>query len=469
MHSRSSRSATVPSSLTPPCRELPWLPLSADRGNVATWIAGAVIAHSLAGAALAGGFTSGSIIVERIGDGVTGLAGAAAAVAVIEYAASGGAPLSTVLLPSSGSDQVTDSASATSNGYLNVHAGLVAVPGYNSALGTASVASTNTKVATLLDASGSVASRTLFPTGGPAGEPPSPFSGNNFRSMIATGANTFYSVGTASGTPNTGGVWYYNGSAFTQISSTATGQPTNLRVVNIFGNQLYVSSGSGAFLGISSVGSGLPTEANQTATLQIDLGTGGSAYGFVMFDTDGNGSLDRAYVADERATAANGGINRFDLSDSAWTRTGTAFRFDTATGLLSSATASVVSIRGLTGSYDSATSTATLFATTTETTNNRLVSLVDTGTLSTSTSFATLATAGANYVFRGVDLFVTESAPTCRADLDGSRTVDGQDLAVVLAAWGPVNGSSTADFDGNGEVDGQDLAVILAGWGPCPN
>jgi len=47
------------------------------------------------------------------------------------------------------------------------------------------------------------------------------------------------------------------------------------------------------------------------------------------------------------------------------------------------------------------------------------------------------------------------------ADLDGSGTVDGGDLAALLADWGGV----ASDLDGSGTVDGGDLAALLAAWG----
>ena len=253
------------------------------------------------------GFTVGNLLVERIGSGgATALSSAAFPVAVQEYLPAGGSAVQTIELPSSGANQVTDSGTATSNGYLNSFNGVLALPGYNSAAATASVAGSNTKVGTVLGTDGNVASRTLFPTGGPAATPASPFSGNNFRSMIATGQSTFYATGTASGTPNTGGVWYYDGSAFTQLSTALT----NIRNVEIYNNQLYVSSSSGSFLGISSVGTGMPTTSGQTVNVAIDMGTGASPYGFVLFDTDTNGTLDLAYIADDR-TAAGGGLQKW--------------------------------------------------------------------------------------------------------------------------------------------------------------
>ncbi len=54
----------------------------------------------------------------------------------------------------------------------------------------------------------------------------------------------------------------------------------------------------------------------------------------------------------------------------------------------------------------------------------------------------------------------------CPADLTSDRRVDGNDLTVLLAAWGSSGGS--ADINGSGVVDGNDLTALLAGWGICP-
>ena len=368
--------------------------------SIATVVAPAAPAH-------AAPFSGGSLVVERIGNGTTTLSSSAAQISVLEVTTAGSLT-QTIILPSGTSDPQTDSGSATSNGYLNTYGGFVSVPGYNNAAGTAGVASLNSKVNSLLGTSGTVVTRTLFPTGGPTGTPPSPFSGNNYRSSIATSGSTFYGVGTSNGSPVTGGAWYFDGTAFTQVSSTATGQVTNLRNVEIYNNQLFFSTGSGTSRGVYSVGSGLPTTSGQTATSLINMGGTAEAYGFVLFDTNNDSTLDLAYVADDRTNVTAGGINRFNFSGGAWSQTGSAFRFDTSSSLLTTSTAaaggSLVSIRGLTGTYDAATSTATLFATTTQTSNNSLISFLDTGSLSTSTTFNTLQSAGTNFVFRGVDV-----------------------------------------------------------------
>lgn len=356
--------------------------------------------------ALLAAFTAGNLVVSRVGDGSTTLGSAATNVAIQEFATTGGSAVQTISLPGSGADQVTDSGSATSNGYINTRLGNLGIPGYNSATGTGSVAGSNTKVGTVYGSDGNRASRNVFPTGGPAATPPSPFSGNNFRSMIPTSSSTFYASGTSSGTPSTGGVWYYDGSNFTQVSSTATGQLTNIRNVEIYGGQLYVSSSSGTFVGISSVGTGLPVTTGQSATLQINLGTG-SPYGFVMFDTDNDGTLDRAYIADDR-NVAGAGLQKWTLSSGTWSNSWSLL-VNASNSLSATAGTGYAGLRGLTGTFINGT--ATLFATTTETSNNRLISISDTGS-TTPTTASSIATAGTNYVFRGVDLAPDSAAPT---------------------------------------------------------
>ncbi len=373
-------------------------------------------------------FTSGNVVVERIGDGSTALSGSAAPIAIVEFKPDG-TTKQTITTDFTGSNLLTDSGTATSNGYLGSNGAFLAVPGVNAAAGTTGVASLNTKAANIFSAAGVVANRATFPTGGPTGTPPSPFSGNNYRGIFPTSSTTFYASGTASGTPNTGGPWYFDGTNFTQLSTTVT----NIRNIAVFNKQLYVSSSSGAFLGVSSVGAGTPTTAGQTTTLVIDGGTGASTYGFVFFDTDGNGVLDRAYLADDRASAG-GGLRRYDFNGSVWTNT-YSLLFNTNTNALTTTTGTgIIGIRGLTGKWDRSTSTATLFATTTEATNNKLVSITESG--SAPTVFTTVATAGGtSYVFRGVGLAPAPSS----VDLSKYVRVGRYDLPEPTRTTPPAN------------------------------
>jgi hypothetical protein len=53
----------------------------------------------------------------------------------------------------------------------------------------------------------------------------------------------------------------------------------------------------------------------------------------------------------------------------------------------------------------------------------------------------------------------------CPADVNFDGTVDGMDLALLLAAWSTSN--PLADLNADGNVDGMDLAALLAAWGTC--
>ena len=48
-------------------------------------------------------------------------------------------------------------------------------------------------------------------------------------------------------------------------------------------------------------------------------------------------------------------------------------------------------------------------------------------------------------------------------DLNGDQAVNGEDLAILLAAWD--SDSEAADLDGDGRVGGPDLAILLGAFG----
>jgi formylglycine-generating enzyme required for sulfatase activity len=59
----------------------------------------------------------------------------------------------------------------------------------------------------------------------------------------------------------------------------------------------------------------------------------------------------------------------------------------------------------------------------------------------------------------------------CVGDVAVDARVDGGDLGVLLANWGPVTStalSRACDFDSNSQIDGADLGALLANWGACP-
>lgn len=52
-------------------------------------------------------------------------------------------------------------------------------------------------------------------------------------------------------------------------------------------------------------------------------------------------------------------------------------------------------------------------------------------------------------------------------DLDDDSFVDGNDLGILLSAWGQQG--CEFDLDADGAIDGNDLGIILSGWGECPS
>jgi hypothetical protein len=59
--------------------------------------------------------------------------------------------------------------------------------------------------------------------------------------------------------------------------------------------------------------------------------------------------------------------------------------------------------------------------------------------------------------------------PSCPADLNQDRVVNGADLGLMLGAWGPCPSTPcAADLNLDGVVNGADLGLMLGAWGPCP-
>jgi hypothetical protein len=333
------------------------------------------------GSIIVSGFTPGSLVVDRLGNGTATLGSTATAINVVELT-TGGSTQQTLSTLFTGSNLLTETGTGTSNGYLNSYNTQLGVPGYNSALATTGVATLNTKATNIIGTDAALSGRIVFPTGGPSATPPSPYSSNNFRSVVPLSSNTFYASGTSTGSPNTGGIYYYNGTAFTQISTTVT----NTRNVEVYNGNLYFSTGSGT-TGIYQVGTGLPTTSGQTAVL---IAGSGSPYGFSI-SPDGN----TMYVADDAAINANsgGGIQKWTKSGSTWTR---QYTF-------------AVQARGITVDYSN--TNAIIYATTIEANANKIIKITDSGSSATASD---VLSAGTNYVFRGVD-FSPASAPSAPA------------------------------------------------------
>jgi predicted extracellular nuclease len=369
-------------------------------------------------AAQAAGFTPGDIVVVRLGDGGTGLSGAAAPVFLDEYTPDG-ALVQTIPLPTSvagANKRLTMSGSATTEGALALSAdgNYLTLAGYDADPGTASISSSST----------STVSRVVARVGGGGAVDSSTaisdiFSGVSVRGAVSDDGSRFWVVG-ASGGVRLAPLGSAGGT--TQINSAA---PTNLRVAGIAGGQLSVSTGS-APGGIYAVGSGLPTTGGQTPTLTA---AAPSPYGFVALDSDpAVPGVDTLYIADDSASP-NGGILKFSFDGTAWSARG-AFRPGGS------------GVRGLTGSITPGG--VTLFATT-STTSNALVKVDDTAAYNApiAATATTLKTAAANTVLRGVAFAPASSGSTAPAittqPQDVSITSGGTaTLTVAASGTGPL-------------------------------
>jgi DNA/RNA endonuclease G (NUC1) len=395
----------------------------------------------------AAGFTAGNIVVYRVGDGSAALGSTAAAVFLDEYTP-GGALVQSIPMPTAvvGSNRrLTASGSATTEGFLTLTSSgqYLAVPGYDAALGTAAVAGTTSatvnRVVGRVDFAGTIDTTTAISDS---------FSAGNPRGATGDGTN-FWVAGSNSGVRL---VTLGSSGASTSISTTST----NLRVPNIFGGQLYISSGAGT-IRMGTVGTGTPTATGQTITNLPGFPATPSATGYFFADLNaGVAGVDTLYVADDSA----GQVQKYSLVSGTWA----------ANGSITAASA-----RGLTGSVQG--TTVTLFGTL-GSAGTTLYKLVDsTGYNATiSGSIITIASAGINKAFRGV-AFAPSSGPpnqaivpNCPASLN---TVQGVAASTGVSASDPdgtvtsasitsaaVPGITLDDFTPAGGVGGTASATL---------
>ena len=343
-------------------------------------------------------FTPGNVVVVRIGDGTAALTSAATPTFLVEYTPAG-VLVQTIALPTAaaGTNSIlTNTGASTSDAMLtrSVNGAYLVLTGYDAAVGTAALTTTastaNNRIIGRVAADGTVDTSTRIGDafGGTAA------TTANIRSAATVDGITFYAGGSNSG------VRYV---PFGNTAATATVQvnaaPTNVRYVNISGGNLYVSSGSSTSLGVSQIGTGLPTTTGQANTLLTGTSSV-SPYSFYFADLSTTvAGVDVLYVADDNSGA--GAIQKYSLVGSTWTLNGTVGP-------------AAAAVRGLAGSVSG--TTVSLFASSV----SSLYAVTDNAGYnaapSTTTLPAAIVTAATNTAFRGAAFApvaaVVAAAPT---------------------------------------------------------
>lgn len=338
-------------------------------------------------------FIPGNLAVMRIGTGTETLSSSGNSLFVDQYS-TGGVLVNSVTVPDNGSGALLVSGASSSEGGLtrSMDGALVILAGYSTNRGSVSGSLSSQSAAVVpravssIDAFGAYhleqASTTLY-------------TSNNIRCAASDGTNKFWTAGSP------GATFYLNPP---QAPLDVQGAGGNTRQVKVVAGSLYFSTQAGT-AGLYAF-QGLPQTAANPVLL-ISTGAGSQPAGFAM-----NPALTIAYIADQRATG--GGIQKWTNNGSGW-----ALSYTLSTG---------------TGAFDVAAdftgAAPVIYATTTEPSANRLVSILDTGALSI---VKVLASAGANRIFRGLDL-----APDLRPVIVGqpqSQTVtNGGDVTFTVHA-----------------------------------
>jgi hypothetical protein len=358
-------------------------------------------------------FTSGNLVALQIGNGTAALSSAATASYLREITSSG-AYVQMIAMPTtdSGANQsFSNSGSASSEGALSLspNGQYLALAGYDASPGLASVGSAAgiNRVVASVNQFGEINTSTTITDG---------FTSNNVRGAVTSNGYDFWVSGAGTG----GGVRYVTNGAST--STQISGTLTNARVVGIYDGQLYLSAQTSPNIGVSTVGTGLPT-ATTTASLIALTPTSTDTYGFVFLDRDaGVAGVDQLYIADNAL-----GLLKYSFDGTTWTSQGslTGAGFTSIAARVSGANAEIF-IGSASSIYSIVDGTA--YNVTLASSGS---SIISTGTL--------IQSAAANTVFRGI-AFAPYAAPECVyfQDLDNDGFGSSVTTTALCSAGAPV-------------------------------
>lgn len=361
----------------------------------------------------------GDLYALQIGDGAAALSTAASSLKINKYSDAGvfmsSLDLPTVASPGVNPIVVRGNSSTESYMHLSTNGRYLVLGGYNTAVGTATPDSTGSWPRTVarVDTTNFTAAGTDTTT-----QLTDAFINSSFRGVASVDGSAFWMGG--NGASGSGGVRYATLGATASTGIAAT--PNNGRVPVIGPDlsnqpQLYLGSMSGANIGVSIVGTGLPTTSGQTATLLPGWSDASGATMDYWFK-----DATTLYKADDRFFSNSGpsplgGIQKwtYDSGTSLWSL---AYNLnpDPASG-----TAAASAGRGLTGTVVGGN--AVLYVTNAA---GGLVTITDTGASSVATS---LVTAPTNTALRGI-VFVPGGPVGVSGDYNNNGVVDGADYVL---------------------------------------
>ena len=255
-------------------------------------------------------FTTGNLIVSRIGDGSAVLAGAATAVFLDEYTPAG-VLVQSVALPTVAADAnnpffITGTANTEGTLNLSTNKRYLLLGGYKSGIASGGLA----RVVARIDNNAVINTTTAI----------TDFGISSFRAVVSTNGTDLW-VATMGGT----GVNYCTlGSTTSTVLLSAN---SNVRGLGIFNDQLYFCTAL-SNVRFSSVGIGLPTTGGITPAMLIPNASITAPNAFTMLDLSADvPGMDVMYVAEDiysSATTANPskGLTKYSLVDGVWTKTG---------------------------------------------------------------------------------------------------------------------------------------------------
>ncbi len=318
-------------------------------------------------------FTAGRLVVLQAGDGSLPLSSNGNSILFKEYSTSG-TPGFSMSVPSTGTNALIIRGSANSEGHLSLSedATCIVFGAYLQSLPYASplnspAASTLNRGVGLVFASGAYSL-------GAIGN--GPFANGDIRGASATTSLNLWASSSSAGAS------YYGTNS---TPGNVQNSKTNLRSIQVFNQQLYISSqstaGTPSVIGIYAIGSGTPVSAPQTVSVVLATGLNSQPCQFYF-----NAANTICYVADSR-NSASGGIQKWINSAGTW-----SLAYTLSTG------GNPVGAMGVVADFSG--NSPKVYATTSESVGNRLVAINDLGPASTASTLATASTA--NTIFRGL-------------------------------------------------------------------